>query len=1129
MPKNHFYIKAGRIPSSRSVAVALFWSICVCLVISCSAFASERSSTLQNLDVQSAVSHENTSGYPHASPDRIYIIANTPTSVPVLANDSDPENDPLSITRIIEPPAKGNAQITAAQQLLYTPNPEFVGLDHLSYEISDSSGLTASTSATIDVIQTTSVFNTLNTDADSFHRCCQLLDLHMQPDNIATGSPDVTDWFFLDLTRAKENGLQATLANFETDNDQLVVSVTEPPRFTGNLAELEGETLQAATTPDVQVNPIAGESFLNLGLDTDGKLIALRFLDIDSPETIPVRVDTQINLLDLSSAASSQPLAALNYQIVVNNISETPANALDIRFSMPAGQLEFVSIDCGDTSPSITTQTASELVFQLPSVPAATVESWGVTSCTLQTQVKSGACVSGEAVQTQATLQPDIANAPQAASTTSLDCAPLELSLTLEDLLALLEHRNEAVGDDTVQYDRNRDGYIDIADARLVAIALSAPASAQVNQALAEYNLKITPQGLQNLGNTDHSAGTTRASQANPSSTQGGSGAAGPMLLLIFGLLLILARLRQNPKRYCCLCSPGNHLAAGLLILLATPAPAIELVVQPSSTNVAPDSEVRFDVKLSGLGSQTVGAYDLGTSLNGPLNFQTLTFSDSLNASDFASGLRDFSLDSDSNRLNVFEVSQLSPEALATLQADTDELTLFTIETIAGDAGEVGISLHEDALVLADGNGDHLTVETTAGSSVRISSLTSGQRDFADTIARNCQDPTDPAVIQTCQALEELDPLTQEQVIQEAYPAQISAHTNSGVNGSRAQAANLLTRMANIRAGSTGIDLSNLTPQGQLPHLADSGDDFHSARRLGGGASADADTGQFEKWGLFLNGSVNFGKQDPTTQESGYDYTSQAITLGTDYRFGTNVVAGLALGLTFNDNDFVSNAGSMESFSYDFSGYTTWYPSESWYVDMLAGFGRTNYDLERRIQGAGDLSPTTATSDTQGNQWQIGVSSGYTFQHNAFSATPHARFGYRRVGVDGYTEQGDNSTFLIKLGDQHLESLRTALGLQTTYALSSRFGVFLPTLDLEWIHEYQDESQAIQVQSLLDNTATGRFALTTDNPDRDFFTAGFGISAQFAKSRSAFLFYERLFGWQSFSRNIITAGVRLAF
>ena len=72
----------------------------------------------------------------HPSDDSAETIKNTPVTVDVLANDTDPDGDPLAIYAV-SAPQNGNAVQNSDNTITYTPNQNFAGSDSFSYYVSD--------------------------------------------------------------------------------------------------------------------------------------------------------------------------------------------------------------------------------------------------------------------------------------------------------------------------------------------------------------------------------------------------------------------------------------------------------------------------------------------------------------------------------------------------------------------------------------------------------------------------------------------------------------------------------------------------------------------------------------------------------------------------------------------------------------------------------------------------------------------------------------------------------------------------------------------------------------------------------------------------------------------------------
>ena len=86
---------------------------------------------------------------PVATDDAAATTAGSAVAVPVLANDSDPDGDPLSVTGSSAP---ANGSVTcAAASCTYTPAAAFTGVDTFTYTVSDGFGGTTTALVTITV------------------------------------------------------------------------------------------------------------------------------------------------------------------------------------------------------------------------------------------------------------------------------------------------------------------------------------------------------------------------------------------------------------------------------------------------------------------------------------------------------------------------------------------------------------------------------------------------------------------------------------------------------------------------------------------------------------------------------------------------------------------------------------------------------------------------------------------------------------------------------------------------------------------------------------------------------------------------------------------------------------------
>ena len=75
----------------------------------------------------------------------------TPITITVLGNDTDPDGDTLTVSSATTP-ANGTVVINGDNTITYTPDPNYVGTDTFTYTITDGNGGTATATVTIAVV-----------------------------------------------------------------------------------------------------------------------------------------------------------------------------------------------------------------------------------------------------------------------------------------------------------------------------------------------------------------------------------------------------------------------------------------------------------------------------------------------------------------------------------------------------------------------------------------------------------------------------------------------------------------------------------------------------------------------------------------------------------------------------------------------------------------------------------------------------------------------------------------------------------------------------------------------------------------------------------------------------------------
>ncbi len=378
------------------------------------------------------------------------------------------------------------------------------------------------------------------------------------------------------------------------------------------------------------------------------------------------------------------------------------------------------------------------------------------------------------------------------------------------------------------------------------------------------------------------------------------------------------------------------------------------------------------------------------------------------------------------------------------------------------------------------------------------------------------------------------------QALARVTPDQVSAPTDASQTAMRTQLRNLGARLAALRAGARGVSLAGLSfsLNGQPIQLAALASGWLNAAEAEGGSPLGTLAGG--RLGVFINGDVRFGNRDRTDLVEGFDFNTYGITLGADYRFLETFVAGVSVGYTNNRLDIDGGRGKLDSDGWSGSLYATWYQDfdahNGIYVDGLLSYGTLGYDQVRAVSyrfQTGTQVDQGLNGDFDSAQWAFSLGGGYRWQRGALSVGPVVRLDYVSASIDGYDEtardpSAPGSGWRVHIDDQDIESLTTKLGLDLSYAMSQSWGVVVPQLKLDWVHEFKLDADPVTGYFVEDPTREA-FRLEVDRPDRDYFNLGIGAVMQLPHGLSGHVFYRKLLGYDTLSMDSISFGLRMEF
>ncbi|PCJ45024.1 MAG: hypothetical protein COA99_05895 [Moraxellaceae bacterium] len=367
-----------------------------------------------------------------------------------------------------------------------------------------------------------------------------------------------------------------------------------------------------------------------------------------------------------------------------------------------------------------------------------------------------------------------------------------------------------------------------------------------------------------------------------------------------------------------------------------------------------------------------------------------------------------------------------------------------------------------------------------------------------------------------CTAYGELPEDEQATALDEINPQEVAAQNTVTKQLAKAQAGNVSRRIGQLRSGNGGNSVNGLT-------LSIDGQPFSGkwlqamVESFGGSAGAD-EPASVSKLGFFINGSLTDGKRDASDLERGYDNEANSVTFGADYRINSNLIAGIAYGVSNSSLEFDDNNDGMDNDMNNIILYGTWY-KDAFNVDLVLGASLGEIETTREIAFASVIAE--GKTDTQ--QAFLSIAGSYDFNDGALAYGPYSSFDYTTGTIDSYSETNGGGLG-VSFDDQDINSKVLTMGGRVSYAFSTGWGVIVPYARAEWKKEFDDSRDIISGQFL--SEAAAEFTVEAEDFDTSWFHAGAGISATFRHGLSAYIDYDSILAYDDTELSTISYGGR---
>jgi outer membrane autotransporter protein len=293
--------------------------------------------------------------------------------------------------------------------------------------------------------------------------------------------------------------------------------------------------------------------------------------------------------------------------------------------------------------------------------------------------------------------------------------------------------------------------------------------------------------------------------------------------------------------------------------------------------------------------------------------------------------------------------------------------------------------------------------------------------------------------------------------------------------------------------------------------------------------TVDKNISEYGKLGFFINASYLKAKQTNDDFELESNAHSSVLTLGIDYRFTDNVIAGLAFNINQGKTDIdggFDTSGTMKNDGFSLLFYNSVY-IENWFIDSSLSIGGDDYEQQRDPISLNN----SYESNFHGDQINLTTATGYNIDIHSFNITPFAQIALGTIDIDGYRETalnplGPNASATLEIDEQNKDIGTFSAGSYFRYIATTQRGVFIPSLSITLVNDFKDEAQTITGRFVANANPNSSFQLQTNTLDSTYFVIGAGFSFQLKGGNAGFINIESVQGYDNLEQERITAGWR---
>ncbi|HEX4504885.1 MAG TPA: autotransporter domain-containing protein [Alphaproteobacteria bacterium] len=306
------------------------------------------------------------------------------------------------------------------------------------------------------------------------------------------------------------------------------------------------------------------------------------------------------------------------------------------------------------------------------------------------------------------------------------------------------------------------------------------------------------------------------------------------------------------------------------------------------------------------------------------------------------------------------------------------------------------------------------------------------------------------------------------------------------------------------------IDLDKVVQQNLFDHISARtaalrlGASGLSVNNIGGVSAVIGGDGDHQLAG-FITDSYGWGSRDTRSNVVSFDYNTNMISGGVDYRLNDWTAVGAMFGYSSTNDTLGSSLGSQSFDSYQFAIYATAY-ADGWYASVAGTYSYQDWGkIDRNVFIGNQVAQATSDGHVFGGK----LEGGYVIQRGQWTFGPAVEVRAADYHIGGYTEHG---TFGLnqEVDSQQDDSVVGQVGLQA--ALSTMIGDYAvtPQIRAGFDHEFHNTTRAI-ITRIASQAST--FVTTDLAPEgSNYARLGAGVDVKLTNTFSALVDFDSTVG-----------------